>query len=93
MSVTKVLEEIKARIDAPEKWCKGEFYIGDSCCLLGSYNRCHEAQSVREKAYSILEDLVVSFGYTCLAAYNDAPKTTHKDIMNFMDLAIENSKK
>lgn len=93
MNVTKALEEIKARIDAPEKWCKGEFYIGDACCILGSYNRCHEGRSVREEAYNVLDDLAKSLGYRNIAFYNDAPETTHKDVMNFMDLAIENSKK
>lgn len=89
MKNSELLRAAKARIDSPEKWWHGEFpakHEGSTCAYLA--------------LHSIGGD--PAMGFLCeaigtptkrgfcgrIAAFNDAPTTTHADIMAMYDRAI-----
>lgn len=88
--VTDFLMETKKLIDSPEKWIKGAYKKNGCYCIIGAI---HEvigySEETFEEAYNMVMDVVVSKGFSCVPNFNDAPETTHADVMNVLDLAME----
>lgn len=85
MKNSELLRAAKARIDSPEKWWHGEFpakHEGSTCAYLaltGIGGRC---------ALRLLADAAGLSTNQELVEFNDAPTTTHADIMAMYDRAI-----
>jgi hypothetical protein len=101
MSTLKVLKEAKEIISDEKSWQKGSYVSADGKCLcsLGAITKAVnssvsnpiklygsdvtkylEAQSVLRSALPLYYDV---------HTFNDLPETTHKDIMEVFDKAIE----
>ena len=90
----KVLREAKARINKPEKWCKGayvSFRDPSAYCMLGSMGWRRSA--VNDAPLSPGTDdaswLLKRVIGENIPDFNDAGITTHADVMAAFDLAIE----
>lgn len=82
----------KALIDKPEKWVKGEARVGECYCAIGALNAispppygddCFPTDSLYVALSNALPD-----GECFVARFNDAPGTTHSDVMALFDRAI-----
>lgn len=91
MSLVDDLKAAKALIDTPEKWEKGEPLPPGCNC---AWTACVVAEI--GGAMDDVVDALLTFvppsdddhGYRALIRYNDAPATTHADIMALFDRAI-----
>lgn len=81
----------KALIDTPEKWCKG-IHAGQNCAMwalaeaapMANYRWIEAAEALRKAAPRRPHG-----DYGCpVVAFNDAPTTTHADVMALFDRAI-----
>lgn len=97
MSAREDLIAAKALIDAPEKWKKsrGEDGPGTPCCMAVAVSRVHGLGTpAGNAALEALRDALPRgagsgwFRASALGTYNDAPETTHADIMAVFDRAI-----
>lgn len=78
----------KALIDTPEKWIKGAYRNGDCYCTVGALR----AVIGRGKPFAPEKTLLGRFipeGWSNVVRYNDHPDTTHSDIMELFQLAID----
>lgn len=93
--VTDFLLEAKGLIDSPEKWIKGSFRKNGCYCMLGALLEVVGKDYAWDKACTLIENtLVREKAFSCyMPEFNDAPETTHDDVMKIMDLAIERSKR
>lgn len=93
MSLANDLRAARALIDAPERWTKGVFCLDGKYCALGA------ALAVSIPGLPIelaLSDAVPAsfhnYGWHLrivrIVRFNDAPATTHADIMALFDRAI-----
>lgn len=92
-----ILDEMVELIATPEKWCKGAFRGGGgSYCLIGAVQeatgvRCFSYPGAR-LACSVVCGLTRALGDVpnffrpggSVATFNDAPETTHADILNLI---------
>lgn len=89
------LRAAKALIDTPEKWCKGSYHhdgMGDAHCIVGAVmvvtpeysKRRNMALEAIGRQTPQFDDATSGF----MPRYNDAPTTTHADIMALFDRAI-----
>jgi hypothetical protein len=88
MSVLSELKAARKRIENPENWIKGSFRVGQRYCLVGALT----SVPYLDLTYKLLQRCVPKRYPTTkskLAAYNDHPSTTHKDIMALFDKAIK----
>lgn len=95
MTLKADLIAARALIDTPEKWGRGSRlrHPMGSLCAIGAFQEAIPPYSFtrREKAYQALRvELPPKFnGY--VADFNDAPTTTHADIMSLFQRAIDNA--
>lgn len=99
------LEAARKLIEKPENWCKGaEARDADgnrvsdystkavSYCALGAISRATKGRGATRRysaAWSALERATV---VGSIAAYNDAPRRTHKQILKLFDRAISRAR-
>ena len=99
MSVKENLIAAKALIDTPEKWFKGEYESDNGClCALGAVARavCPKIDFDEDKIGLYPEDGALAEALPFdwpkevneIPDFNDAPETTHADIMALFDRAI-----
>lgn len=82
-------------------WCQGALERDGAVCALGalhmaSYGDPYEVVShenpgyltAHSTAYMTLTKLAREFGYLSVSVYNNAPETTHQDVINWFDKAI-----
>lgn len=81
IETANALRAAKARIDTPGKWCKHQGDNGNGrCCAFGAaWSSSPALRALRE---------ALPEGNRSIAGYNDAPTTTHADIMALFDRAI-----
>lgn len=93
------LKAVKAKIDTPETWLKNiETSVNDDgkkCyCVMGAWWNLRVSNNImRNNSWSahdaLLESLPKKFKkHNSIVKYNDAPDTTHKDIMKLFDKTI-----
>lgn len=88
MTLRDDLIAAKALIDTPDKWCKGRMYSRDGrMCAFGALYCGFRSRD--EDYVDALMLLNAQSPKGRLSAFNDAPETTHADIMALFDRAIE----
>ena len=100
MTLTSDLIAAKALIDTPEKWRKGDYgSLGNCMCALGA---CRAAiygttEHLRGRywrgdenglAEALRAALPDPWSFSGVSDFNDAPETTHADVMALFDRAI-----
>lgn len=97
------LKAVKEKINTPEKWTKGmyarDIYGNDAglsgrdavCwCLSGAIMACYPPSSIlRNPVEKAIIAAAAKKGYMSSYLFNDAKKTTHEDVMKFLDELIE----
>ena len=93
MSVRDDLIAAKALIDTPDKWGKGDQVSSQenvNCAMLAIV-ACNDDGAIWD-AINILKGQIPADCAGCdsasLSTYNDAPETTHADVMAWFDRAI-----
>lgn len=101
-TVKENLIAAKALIDTPAKWLKDDREYEDSCCAIVAVNRAFgtgggwtddpEAGAAHQALFDQMPkewrpELHGNIA-ECVGDYNDAPETTHADIMALYDRAI-----
>lgn len=81
------LKRAKALIATPDKWCQGVSSNdkGQHCALNACYATGADTPFSHVTSYLFR---ALPYGRSVIA-FNDNPKTTHKDIMDLFDRAIE----
>ena len=99
-SVMGALVRAYSRIEDPSNWCQGMESLDDmKWCLVGAFTReiCDlrkdnvlPSRVVTDMYWSGLSRLVMSLDskFESLPAFNDAPNTTHSDVLELYDRAI-----
>lgn len=84
MKTSKILMKAAKLIDTPEKWCKGQGLgpNGARCAIAAI------SQVQGRKFDSAPYDQLVEVTEVWPAQFNDAPSTTHGDVMTAFALAI-----
>ena len=98
MKPSKQLRALRAKIDAPEKWCKGAlarnlageiiFYANkDACkfCIYGAAGVIGLSDRDGELALNFVRRVIDIEG---VSFWQDAPKRTHAEVMEALDKAI-----
>jgi hypothetical protein len=87
-----LLRAAKALISDPSRWTQVGLYVtANGCmCAQGALNRAYWASEnnadVADQATQYLTKTLKSINlYAFITSYNDAPTTTHADIMNLFD--------
>lgn len=100
MTPAEQLRAAKALIDTPEKWTKGEYATGPHGTYASQYSDnavCYCAMGAIERAdyldgdwgaHFFLRKTAIERGAMGVIDFNDAPTTTHADIMKLFDDAI-----
>ena len=88
IETANALRAAKARIDTPEKWCKGANMDGERLCAWWTVRGF--AQHINFRVYNQVVRALHSQlpKGVSVPAYNDLPTTTHADIMALYDRAI-----
>lgn len=87
MTLRSDLIAARALIDTPEKWCKG--YMRDDAGRFCAVGACAEIDGGIRTIMALHETRKTN-GWM-LSAFNDAPTTTHADIMSLFQRAIDNA--
>jgi len=85
-TVADVLRRAKALIDTPEKWSKGVF--GPGLCVLGAVYVANGREDVSDTHVPWLVKALGLRNGCQVFEWNDAPETTHADVMAAFDRAI-----
>lgn len=98
---TEILRRAKARINAPEKWCKGRSRDGKAMCAGFAIEfECGLDLKLTYEAWGSLVTHIPHEGYwsasplnkyVAIAQWNDAPHRTHSQVMAVFDKAIKHS--
>lgn len=92
MGLKEDLIAARALIDTPEKWrqSRGDDGPGTPCCAMVAVSRVAAGDTDRRHAmWLVLRDHAPGFkDHATIGRFNDAPKTTHADIMALFDRAI-----
>lgn len=100
--ISKQIKQIKELISTSDKWCKGVYAKNKAGrdCLVSDKKACSfclsgAAQAIKDKMtlWHILTKEVKLLGYFDIVSYNDDPKTTHSDVMNFLDMVAKKYEK
>lgn len=93
--VVENLKKAKATIGTPEKWCRGNFHLGSTHCMLGAIQhvtkkkvdfwKTEEARYLLEGARRVGSSRGV---YSSIPSFNDDLRTKHTDVMNAFDIGI-----
>ncbi len=88
-TVRENLIAAKALIDTPEKWGKGAYEPSPGCfCILGALFEASGRQTAYGAPYDAIERQLPWGNKSGIVKFNDAPETTHADIMALFDRAI-----
>lgn len=93
LEAARSLRSARALIEDPEFWIKDASEEDGARCAMGALDATPGGMG-RHVAYTTLRALAEVLGYGerggCpVAALNDAPETTHADVLALYDLAIE----
>lgn len=92
MTLREDLIAAKAMIDTPEKWGKGKYEPRPGCyCALGAVAKVtgHDPNTAwLNGRASTCRNALYEYTDVGIASFNDAPDTTHADIMALFDRAI-----
>ena len=104
-AAARLLKSPRALIEKPENWVKGTYSChveGRPCyCMLGALDQAvdnnqdddlYVGSPLHQTAHNALLDALVD-SYTDVGTvpdFNDAPTTTHADVLKVYDLAIAN---
>lgn len=102
MTPREILIAARAKIEAPERWTKGEFARtedGKACrsssdaascyCMEGAVLSQPYLWRKKARACAILRLAVVTLDYPTTPSWNDAPDRTHAEVLAAFDRAIE----
>lgn len=101
MSLADDLRKAKALIDTPEKWGKGRFFDPETRCFcaLGAAREGAggdvSIMGMPPDGYGRYQDVHLALyaalpvGFISVPRFNDAPSTTHADIMALFQRAID----
>ena len=99
MDTVETLREARKLIEKPENWIKGQSIEirpeGNAYCLLGalSWTSYANGNFMPDKTYrsatSAVIDSVVARNYGGASLFNDAPETTHEDVLSLIDETID----
>lgn len=82
--VTKLLIAARKKISDPNNWCKNTFRDKNRYCAVGAVDACG---SLTNYWSSAMQALIYVIGQN-IVIFNDAPSTTHDDVLRAFDLAI-----
>jgi hypothetical protein len=87
--VLRVLIEARALLSDPARWCKESRYEGSAMCTWGAISRISGKWDDPETE-GLLSDVAIELNPECWGyiEFNDAPSTTHADVMALFDRAI-----
>lgn len=91
-NVHQMLVEARELIAHPSQWVKGVMSNGDGAyCSLGAVHFLGDkyGHTTRDQAFDALEKIIPHRG---IVGFNDAPETTHDDVLVMFDQAIANEK-
>jgi hypothetical protein len=102
--MTSIADQLRAArkfIETPDKWCKGALGMDHGGKPLKSYelgraDRLCGIGACRKTAFSLPISMLrraLPAGFKAIDVYNDAPTTTHADILALFDRAIELAEK
>ena len=98
-----VLMRARSLIADPENWIQGPVAVDkdkkpvevgdpDACawCALGAiYEAAYRNDAPDEPAYDVLRKIILGAGYGGIANWNDWHKTTHSEVLDVFDEAID----
>lgn len=91
MKASTILQRAQKLIDSPSKWVQKKFADGGRFCAVEACNRVAPEQD-RPTARSVWSPLLggrsAALGGLGIMHFNDAPDTTHADVMMLFDFAI-----
>jgi hypothetical protein len=79
----EILDGMAELLATPDKWCQGDYQIGDGYCLLGAFRAAVKGDYNTSTSY-VLNHLVWYSGGDHISRFNDDPATTHTDILNLI---------
>lgn len=85
-NVQNVLIRARALIDSSDKWLQGDNVRGKRMCAAVAIDR--SANVLHADFYLILRNFRSANSLTSIVDFNDAPETTHADVMQAFDKAI-----
>ena len=103
LTVKQLLEQTRAKIEDPAHWVKGDYaknaegsvvtpYDSDACCWC--LDGALRAVAIPQPRYPLVAtDLLLrqasqARGFASHLCFNDAPQTTHADVLQLLDDAI-----
>lgn len=91
MTVNEVLRAAKAKIENEENWCKGSLGLkdGERSCALGAVIAVAPRDDEEHYRLGAMKALREAIGGRGIIPFNDAPVTTHQEVMDMFDAAIE----
>lgn len=106
MTVAQVIEQVKDTLKEPGSWTQGAAGKKDGAyatldkatcfCILGALwkntSELNAEGSDGYRAEELMHELAKSKGFYNIPCFNDNQNTTHKDVIAFLDLAIERAK-
>lgn len=98
-----LLEAVRDALGDPERWMKGGFFekyaqteTATRCCVLGGLLVARNALGGEGLGAELALEAVVR-RHPCkgasVASFNDAPETTHADVLALLDEAIEEARR
>ncbi len=86
------LREVRAKIDRPEKWCRGHFKLRDRYCLLGAMGARNSVRGVPKCSLKIeraLKTTLEETGWTpaIIDIFNDM--SDHAEVLALVDRTID----
>lgn len=94
--VLGALRKARENIATPDRWVKKSLFNNDlaQMCALGALVKSTSWMSRESlEAIGILTEIVRGHGFSCVSQFNDAPGTTHGDVMALFDKAIERAER
>lgn len=99
--VVALLVAARAKIDTPDKWCKGVLAMDVHGCPVGEKSSKARRWCALGCVQSVagddnLDDIAVGFLYRNvghISTFNDDEETTHADVLAMFDLAIALARK
>lgn len=86
-----ILRRAKARISDPAHWCQGQMWKGEAACAQAAVHEASpDSMCLGSDALRLLYETIPSSAprMSGIGCYNDAPTTTHADILAWFDRAI-----
>jgi hypothetical protein len=98
MNEIEMIKGARELLSDPKRWGKGSSRPnGTAYCVIGALSECNahkRGEIVEERigrlqnAVRLVEEHIPSGGERLVSFYNDAPDTTHQDILNLLDKTL-----